>query len=166
VRWVRTNGARFGMKTKRIGALGGSAGAHLVQMLGTAAHGAARVQAVVSWSGPSDLRPGTGGNAAPKQIQSVLNFLGCDPRTSKPCLRRAAKASPVTHVTPRSAPTYLFNSEHEIVPLTGEIEMRDALRRAGVPVRLTVYPGSRHAQGYSEDAFPASIAWLHRWLGS
>jgi len=38
VRWVRANAAKYGIDAKRIGALGASAGAHLVALLATTAN--------------------------------------------------------------------------------------------------------------------------------
>jgi len=59
LRWVRRHGPRYGVDPRRLGALGSSAGAHLVALLGvtrTAASPAVpRLRAVVSWSAPFDL---------------------------------------------------------------------------------------------------------------
>lgn len=38
VRWVRAHATRYGIDPDRLGAIGGSAGGHLVAMLGTSAH--------------------------------------------------------------------------------------------------------------------------------
>jgi acetyl esterase/lipase len=165
VTWVRLHARRYGVKAGHIGALGASAGANLGLMLATTGRGTERVQTVISWSGPPDLRFRTGGQTASAQITPVISYLGCDPRVSRSCLRRAGNASPVTHVTPNAPPTYLFNSEHEVTPLKGVIEMRNLLHHERVPVRLTVYAGQRHAAAYASDALPPSIIWLHRFLG-
>src|SRR5437763_1896126 len=70
VQWVRTHAKEYGVDRKRIGALGGSAGGHLVGMLGTEGEGSLktghRVSAVVSRSGPVDfvsLAPAAATNA-------------------------------------------------------------------------------------------------------
>ena len=67
VRFLRRNAAKYGMDPERMGAIGFSAGAHLAMMLGVtgpadglegspaADDPSSRVQAVVSWFGPTDL---------------------------------------------------------------------------------------------------------------
>jgi hypothetical protein len=134
-------------------------------MLGMAGRGLERVQTVVSWSGPPDLRFRTGGQTARAQITPVISYLGCDPRASKACLHRAATASPVTYVGRDAPPTYLFNSAHEVTSLKGVLELRNLLHHNHVPVRLTIYRGNRHSTEYTGDALAPTISWLHRWLG-
>jgi acetyl esterase/lipase len=165
VRWVRVHAGRYGIEPGHIGALGASAGANLALMLAMTGRGPERVQTVVSWSGPPDLRFRTGGQTARAQITPVISYLGCDPRASKACLRRAATASPVIYVTRSAPPTYLFNSRDEVTPLKGVMEMRNLLHHLHVPVRLTVYAGKRHALEYASDALTPTIVWLHRELG-
>jgi acetyl esterase len=165
VRWLRRHASRYGVQSGHIGVLGASAGANLALMLAMTGRGPERVQTVVSWSGLPDLRFRTGGQTARAQITPVISYLGCDPRASKRCLQRAATASPVTHVTRNAPPTYLFNSLDEITPLKGVTEIRNLLHHLHVPVRLTLYPGKRHALEYASDALTPTIAWLHHVLG-
>src|SRR6266536_2716994 len=80
VAWVRKHAREYGVDPTRIGALGGSAGGHLVGLLGTDGEGSLktghRVAAVVSWSGPMDfvsLAPAAATNAG----RSVSTFVGC-----------------------------------------------------------------------------------------
>src|SRR2546423_4695370 len=81
VAWVRTPAKEYGVDPARIGALGGSAGGHLVGMLGTDGEGSLktghRVAAVVSWSGPMDfvsLAPAAATNAR-RALSTVLRGL-------------------------------------------------------------------------------------------
>lgn len=59
VTWIRKHAGDYGVDPQRVGALGGSAGAHLVALLGTDGNGSCtageRVAAVVAWSAPLDL---------------------------------------------------------------------------------------------------------------
>lgn len=56
VRWLKVNADKYGIDPKRIVAWGGSAGGHLVSVLGTAdAEPEDRIRAVIDWYGPSDL---------------------------------------------------------------------------------------------------------------
>jgi acetyl esterase/lipase len=61
VRWIRRSSDRFELDPRRIGAMGSSAGGHLVSLLGTDGRGSlrtgARVRAVATWSAPLDLGP-------------------------------------------------------------------------------------------------------------
>ncbi|MGZ4194767.1 MAG: alpha/beta hydrolase fold domain-containing protein, partial [Solirubrobacteraceae bacterium] len=144
VRWLRRHARHYGVSSGHIGVFGASAGANLALMLAMTARGTERVQTVVSWSGPPDLRFPIGGQTTRAQITPVISYLGCDPSTSGACLQRAATASPVTHVTRSAPPTYLFNSDDEVTPLKGAREMRNLLHHLHVPVRLTVFSGKRH----------------------
>lgn len=160
VRFVRREAARFGVDRRRVGALGISAGAHLAALVGTAARGpltkGARLGAVVSWSGPFDLR-----GAALRQVldREVVDFLGC-----RDCPRRAAAASPLTHVSADDPPTMIVNSSDELVPAGQARRMARRLRAAGVPVELKILPGSLHAPLFEPTVLGPSIAFLRREL--
>ncbi len=166
VRWLRKPAQvrEYRIDRARIGALGSSAGGHLTAMLGTRGSGArskgARVAAVVSWSGPMDLTDVDaviGGEA-------VTNFLGCAPPDAA-CMPVARKASATTHVDPTDAPTLLFTSDAEIVPLSQAEAMDAALTAAGVAHDLVVYPGDVHAQWFRVAAWPETVAFFDDQLG-
>ncbi|MDR2755492.1 MAG: sulfatase-like hydrolase/transferase, partial [Planctomycetaceae bacterium] len=66
VRWLRANAKKYNLDTKHFGAIGSSAGGHLVSSLGTSAHvdefnrgenldQSSAIQAVVDFCGPSDF---------------------------------------------------------------------------------------------------------------
>jgi acetyl esterase/lipase len=155
-RWVRAHGREHGANPKRIGALGGSAGGHLSMLIGTTRKGGTgKLGAVVSWSGPTRVLAGIPGGA-------IENYIGCP---SSVCPRRYADASPLLHVTPDDAPTYLANSRHEQVGLSAATTMAEALTRAGVPNQLRILEGSRHSKAYANDVWDESVAFLHRYLG-
>lgn len=56
VRWIRANSAKYKIDSTKIAAMGHSAGGNLSAMLGVSKDSAAKVQAVVSFSGYLDLR--------------------------------------------------------------------------------------------------------------
>jgi acetyl esterase/lipase len=143
VAWVRKHAKGYGVDPKRIGALGGSAGGHLVGMLATDGEGSLqaghRVAAVVSWSGPMDLMA-LGPAAATDAGASIRNFLGCLPDA---CADTYAAASPVTHVDKTDSPMLIVNSTNELVPKAQADAMRAALDKAGVANQEIILPAPR-----------------------
>jgi acetyl esterase/lipase len=129
VRWVRANGARYGIDPNRIGAIGGSAGAHLVAMLGTSykvakLEGAggnpgvsSRVQAVVAMAAPTDF-------TVPHERRQF------DKET-------ATLISPVTYVDKDSAPLLLLHGEADaLVPMQQSEELLAKYQAAGASAEL------------------------------
>src|SRR5262249_13044459 len=106
VRWLRANAKKYNLDPERVGAWGASAGGHLVALLGTAGElkdlegkggnldQSSKVQCVLDWFGPTDLRtlPEAYAND-PKSV--VAQLLGGPPAKEKD---RAALASPLAHV--------------------------------------------------------------------
>jgi acetyl esterase/lipase len=172
VRWVRAPAQvkAYGIDPKRIGAIGASAGGHLVGMLATAGDGprttGARIKAAVSWSGVYDF---SGFDNIPLRAigavgNLVLNFLGCQPGEPD-CATIQRAASPASHVDATDAPMLLAHSDHEFVPLDQATRMDDALRHAGVTDQLVVLPGTRHANAYAADIWPQTVAFLEAHVG-
>jgi acetyl esterase/lipase len=162
LRWVRRHAARFGVDPSRVGALGSSAGAHLVALLAVAGHGplgaGARIRGAVTWSAPFDLLRLDGPALAP----AVDTFLGC---AGGQCTHRRAAASPITHVSADDSPMLILNSEHELVPAEQAEEMAARLSSAGVPHSLWILPGSAHGVGYVTTVLGPSVVFLRRRLG-
>ncbi len=115
VRWLRANAARYQIDPRMIGAWGNSAGGHLALMLGMVDKTAdlegdgpyqeycSTVQAVVSDSGPIDLRYQYDHN----QIRSAISqFLGGAPSGSR--VAKYALASPANHISPQTPPLLLI----------------------------------------------------------
>jgi acetyl esterase/lipase len=170
VRWVRAPAQvkRFGVDPARIGALGDSAGGHLVALLATAGSGSrargARVRAAVSWSGIMDFRGvGTPGGATTGVDDSLLQFLGSTAGEPS-CAARERAASPIAQVDKTDGALLLVNSRSELIPLPQATSMNAALGRARVPHQLIVLDGDRHT-GYADDVWPQTVAFLARYLG-
>ena len=157
VRWMRTNAATYGVNPGQIVAFGESAGANLSLLLGSYPDGkarldqpassdippeatvSARVQAVVDLYGPADLVPLF---RQPKAREKLLTFLGGSPVRYP---GRYAAASPITYVSPRSAPTFIVQGTADTtVPLDQSTRLAAAFRSAGVAHRLVTLEGYGH----------------------
>ena len=155
VTWIRANAGSYGVDPSRVGALGDSAGGNLALMLAvTGSGGADKVDAAVSWSGPTYLRLHPSSAAA--------NYVGCSVTA---CPASWDAASPYFFVDPTDAPIYLANSALETtVPVDEANAMADQLAAQGVPYELNILPGTRHARAYQDDVWGPSVTFLHQYL--
>jgi acetyl esterase/lipase len=152
VRWLRANAATYRINPDRIGVLGFSAGAHLACLLGTTdkndglegAGGSttqsSRVQAVVSFFGPTDLTKKTWTQEVEETI--LVPFLGATIDQNPEIYR---KASPITYVTSNDPPFLFFHgSEDKLVQVGQSKALAEKLRAAGVDARVVVVDGEGH----------------------
>jgi len=146
VRWARRHAREFNIDPNRIVVLGQSAGAHLAALLATLPDEpgpdgfSSRVQAVVSFYGPSDLAR----LLAARHLanEPVRTFLG-DPAALR--AESVADSSPINRVSRDAPPMLLIHgSDDPWVPLEHSVLMAEALKRAGVRHQLIVVPGARH----------------------
>jgi len=141
VRWVRANAVKYGIDPDRIGAIGASAGAHLVALLGTTA----------------DIPEieGTGGNQNQSSaVQAVVGIatpsfnLSKDSRISR-WLQMSPEElklmSPYENISKSSAPLYLIHgTTDETVPPDNSQELYDKYQEVGVYAELTWIPDEGH----------------------
>jgi acetyl esterase/lipase len=169
VRFLRRHAAQYNINPERIGAVGMSAGAHLAMLLGAmdSADGLegdggwprekSKVQAVVSFVGPTDLTAEDFGDASRTILQ---NFLG-GPLEAK--LDLARQASPVTYVSAGDAPMLLFQGTRDpLIPNTQAYRMAEALTAAGVPGRVELILGGGH--GWGGDELKRSIEQMFQFF--
>src|SRR5581483_4032121 len=113
VRWLRANAEQYRLRPDRVGAVGFSAGAHLACLLGTADAAAGlegdgdkqistRVQAVVSYFGPTDFSVKTW--TKPVEDFFLVPFLGGSFEEKRALYE---KASPLRYVS-KDDPPFLF----------------------------------------------------------
>ncbi|CAN5716418.1 hypothetical protein BH18ACT15_BH18ACT15_04060 [soil metagenome] len=157
--WMRSHGSDFHATTTSVAAVGTSAGGHLAQMLGvTGEEGGTRADAVVSWSGSSQLAVRA---RSPASFATVADYLGCGLRE---CPNRWRMMSPISHVSSASAPMMLVQSRRDpIVPASTARHMARALRRRRVVVRLWMRAGGLHAR-FGPRVLRESAHWLHRHM--
>lgn len=151
VRWLRANAAKYKIDPERIGAVGVSAGAHLVALLGTSSpkdklegpgdeRQSSRVRAIICWAGPYDFMKGLDSLMRPNTAPLVLALMGGAPQDAQ---RRAASA--VTYVSKDDPPVLLVHgTADEVVSIEHSEIFEKALKEAGVKVDFLRYPGAGH----------------------
>ena len=148
VRSLRANAGRFHLDPDNIGVWGGSAGGHLVALLGTAAdkpewkvgeylHQSSQVQAVVDMFGPADLSLefDSSNFQSARVVFGAIN--GSDPKL--------VNASPVTYVDSTDAPFFILHGDQDdVVPLEQSQLLFRQLQQYGVESELVVVQGAGH----------------------
>lgn len=156
VRWIRAHAETYGIDPERIGAIGHSAGGHLVSCLGTRetrdnadpalAKYSSRVTCVVSMSGPVDLvtRESRDGDGI------VQNFLG---GTAEAKAAEAKDASPLYFVDAKTVPTLIIHGKLDtLVPVQQAERFDAALRKANVETHLLVFEDESHGISNKKNA--------------
>jgi pectinesterase len=170
VRWMRAEGKRYGIQTDAIGAIGGSAGGHLVALLATSSkepklEGAgghpgvsSRIQASVPMAPVVDFMA-LGQN---RQSKGGASSIVGDPEMAK-------LLSPVTHIDRDSAPILLIHGgADKTVPLAQSQEMLDRYKKAGLTADLVIVEGAPHAfwnmAQWSAETIDKSAQFFHSVL--
>lgn len=152
LRWLRKNSSTYSLDPDRIGIGGGSAGGHLVAMLGTQQPPvdepiSSRVRAVYDQYGPSDLLSMPANIVAGKTREELAKsnsarLLG-DIVADIPEI--AKLASPIHHVSMGDAPfLILHGTKDEKAPVEQSQRLHDKLVAAGVPSTLHLLEGAGH----------------------
>jgi acetyl esterase/lipase len=152
VRWLRANAKQYKIDPDRIGAVGFSAGAHLACLLGVTdkkdglegtggnPDQSSRVQAVVSFFGPTDLLKKDWSEAVEKGI--LVPFLG-GAYADKPELYR--RMSPIVYVTKDDPPFLFFHGTADtLVGVRHSRQMAEKLKGVGVSAKVVELEGEGH----------------------
>jgi acetyl esterase/lipase len=167
VRWLRANAQKYNLDATKFVAWGGSAGGHLVALLGTSGGVAdlegsvndlkesSRVQAVVDWFGPTDFLLNPNAQSAPDS--PVAQLLGGPVPDNR---EKAAKASPMTYVSKDAPPFLIMHGDQDhTVPFRQSEILYAGLKKAGVDATLVPMKGAGH--GFSG---PEAIAPVRDFL--
>jgi len=155
IRFLRANAEKFGIDPDRIGIHGGSAGGHLVALMGLANDGdglegpgfegvSSRVSCVVDYFGPSDLTFMTKEINDKKLpgVELIKDFLGCYPSD---CPDKATQASPVTYADKNDPPTLIQHGNKDLtVPYSQSVVLAKKLYENNVPCALIKVKNGGH----------------------
>ena len=153
IRWIRANAKKYNLDPDRIGVTGGSAGGHLVAMLGTTGDVSAlegnlgehtgvssRVTCVVDQFGPADLLTMGGWHNGPTSPEARL-LGGAIPDNQE----QAQAASPITYVSKDDPPFMMIHGTNDpLVPFNQSEQLLAALRKAGAEAVLIPVEGGEH----------------------
>ena len=176
VRFVRHHADEYGIKPDRIGAMGGSSGGYLANMLGVLdGEGdpedeseinrlSAKVQCVVARAAPTMSGPDRFGFRG-LYLGGVVHF-----RTGPGSIeqRLAKEATPLTHVSSDDPPTLLLHGDADMMVSPKESEkMAEAFRDAGVTTQVVAIPGSDHGPHLpgAKDPMAARMAMVN-WFNT
>lgn len=151
VRWLRANAKTYKINPDRIGAIGFSAGGHLACLLGTSdkndglegtggnAEQSSRLQAVVSFFGPTDFTVPWEKSTEDTFLIPFLNGTRADKANTY------KKASPITYAT-KDDPPFLFihGTEDRLVPLAQSKLLAEKLQSLGVSATVIEVKGEGH----------------------
>ncbi|MFP6767556.1 MAG: alpha/beta hydrolase [Planctomycetaceae bacterium] len=152
-RWLRANAARFAVDPKRIGAVGGSAGGHLVGLMAAAAQvkslqgqgghpdRSSRLQAAVVLAGPMQLATGSVARKSREQPDaSNANKWFGKTVDEAPALYRLG--APFTHFSAATPPMFFLRGQFDSP--AANVPAREKLTRLKVTSIARVYHQGRH----------------------
>lgn len=151
---IARNAGAWGVDTSRVAIVGRSAGGELA-LLAAYAPEPLRIRAAIGYYAPTDLVEGyrRPPNPDPEDVRGILRtYIGGTPETK---MDPYLQASPLSYARPELPPTLLVGgARDELVLVSLQREMRDALRRRGARVAALELPWSNHAF----DAIPNGLA--------
>ena len=151
---VRSHAAEWHIDPHKIGVLGFSAGGHMVAAIST--HFERRVYSAVDAADKVSCRPDFAVAIYPGHLSLAENSFALNPDIR-------------ANISRQTPPTFLLQNEDDHVDRVEDaLSYYAALKKAGVPVEMHLYPQGGHAFGLRRTKFPAT-AWpqlVETWLRS
>ncbi|HEY6556567.1 MAG TPA: alpha/beta hydrolase [Polyangiaceae bacterium] len=159
LQFILDSAGRYGLESERYALIGESAGAHLAMRLLQRFPGGPRPRAAVGFYGPYDLEIYR--RAKSPWMKAFFRTIaqGTD-------LDVVVKSHGALCELPwTNMPVLLVHgSADRFVPVQNSIRMKELLERQGVPVTLTIYPGSGHGFNYQTRVNPQHTLDSYREL--
>lgn len=164
IRFLRANAKKYGIDPNRIGVWGGSAGGHLVALLGTtggikALEGtdnpgySSRVQAVCDLFGPTDFSESGIKGYKPEVVAMIDGLLGGPVKEHRGLARMA---SPVEFASKDDPPMLILHGDQDpLVPMSQSEELYTALKRVGADVTLVKVKNAGHGFTPAQKSDPS-----------
>lgn len=146
VKWIRTHATKYKADPTRLGAIGYSAGGHLVSLLGTTGEAPTkengnvdtRLQVVAAGGAPTDFR------WFPDNGKWAEFLMGGDLDSKKELFQQASSAA---FADKKDPPCFFFNgTKDKLVPLVWTQSCFNALQAAGVKTEMHTIEGAGHLQ--------------------
>ena len=177
VQYLRRNADKYNIAPDSIGAVGGSAGGHLVGLMATGSRdvrllsddpflaGSAKLQAAIVMAGPMQMTTGSVADKSRKGSANANHWLG---KTIDEDPELYALADAHLHISSASPPILFMTGEHDN-PERNQ-PSRDKLKGAGVWTDLKVYKDGKHGCWNQLPWFDAMLndmdAFYREHLGS
>lgn len=164
IRWIRGNAKEYGMDTTKIGALGHSAGGHLVSMLGTTSgvkalegslgqhtNESSKINCVINFFGPSAFLemskfPSRIDHDAANSPESQL--IGGALQSNK---KKALQASPIYYTSKDDVPfLHIHGTNDQLVPYNQSVIFNKKLLEKGCSSTLITIKGGGHG-GFKDE---------------
>ncbi len=165
VKWIREYAKDYNVDATRLGAIGYSAGGHLVSLLATTGEPPSaengnvdtRIQAVAAGGAPTDFR------WFPDNGKWAEYWMGGD-LDSQP--RNFLDASAAAFADKSDPPVFFFNGDQdELVPLVWTRSCFEALKNSGVRTEMHIIEGAGHMQAATdEEALQKAAEFLEKEL--
>lgn len=165
VKWIRTHAAEYKVNPDKLGAIGYSAGGHLVCLLATTGeapsdkngHADTRIQCVAAGGAPTDFR------TAADNGRWARYWMGGDLTTARD---KFHDASATAFVDKDDPPIFFFNgTADELVPIEWSLSCHDALKANGVKTEMHRINGAGHLlAAMNPDALDKAYTFLQQEL--